>query len=302
MTRTVILHYHLFKNAGTSLDQILRRNFGSRWVTREFPVEGGDNSAQVAEWIRTTPEAVAFSTHTAVGPLPEIDGVDVVSVILLRDPVARLRSVYRFERDQEAETLGANLAKTHAFEDYVHARLGIYGDRQCRNFHTDRLSRMIPGDSPELDRARVALQLLSVVGLVERFDDTVAVLAHKIRPAYPDFTWDSVRANTTTPAPRTAADQAFDNMMEEVNADDRQLIEQAGLILDAALPDTITTSSPPGLAQGGAAGTTSAPAESAQILHCVFFSFQPGATPDDRPGYPAGSVEFQRDAGWGAGL
>ena len=95
MARTIILHYHLFKNAGTSLDQILKRNFGSRWVTREFPMAGDDNSAQLAEWIRSEPEAVAFSTHTGIGPVPEVEGVDIVSVMLLRDPVARIRSKLR---------------------------------------------------------------------------------------------------------------------------------------------------------------------------------------------------------------
>ena len=111
MNRTVILHYHLFKNAGTSVDQILRRNFGDRWVTREFSTAGADNSAEVADWIRANPHAVAFSTHTALGPPPLIEGVNLITVMLLRDPVARIRSVYRFERKQDADTWGTELAK-----------------------------------------------------------------------------------------------------------------------------------------------------------------------------------------------
>ena len=57
--RTIILHYHLFKNAGTSVDAILKRIFGDRWVTREFPAMRGNNTAMVEQWIRNTPEAVA---------------------------------------------------------------------------------------------------------------------------------------------------------------------------------------------------------------------------------------------------
>jgi hypothetical protein len=49
--RTIILHYHLFKNAGTSVDAILKRNFGDKWVTSEFPPMGGNNTALVEEWI-----------------------------------------------------------------------------------------------------------------------------------------------------------------------------------------------------------------------------------------------------------
>ncbi|MGR3732958.1 sulfotransferase family 2 domain-containing protein, partial [Pseudophaeobacter sp.] len=149
-TRTVILHYHLFKNAGTSLDQILKRNFGDRWVTREFSMKGGDNSAQLADWIREEKDAVAFSTHTGAGPVPEIEGVRVVSVMLLRDPIVRIRSAYQFERKQCADTLGARLAKEVDFETYVRTRLEMPHDRQCRNFHTHRLASMVPGADPEL--------------------------------------------------------------------------------------------------------------------------------------------------------
>lgn len=225
MARTIILHYHLFKNAGTSLDQILKRNFGSRWVTREFPMAGDDNSAQLAEWIRSEPEAVAFSTHTGIGPVPEVEGVDIVSVMLLRDPVARIRSAYRFERNQEAETWGAQLAKAHDLQGYVEARLARPGDRQCRNFQTHRLAAVVPGDAPELDRARQALSRLSVVGLVEEFDTFMADLAGRIRPAHPDFSWKSVKANTSSAAPGTETGDGLDALLAPANADDQAIWE-----------------------------------------------------------------------------
>lgn len=223
MTRTVILHYHLFKNAGTSLDRILRENFEDGWVTTEFPGGSRDNSRKVAGWIDAHPEAVAFSTHTAMGPVPLIDGTRIVSVMLLRDPVARIRSAYRFERKQQADTWGAELAKQHDLEGYVQARLARQGDRQCRNFQTQRLASMVPGDGPELARAELALKQLSVVGLVEEFDAVIQRLTRVLRPAFPSFEGRSVRANTTTPAPETDMDRRVNAALEAANADDRHL-------------------------------------------------------------------------------
>ncbi|WP_428929913.1 sulfotransferase family 2 domain-containing protein [Marinibacterium sp. SX1] len=234
MSRTVILHYHLFKNAGTSLDQILKRNFGDRWVTREFSMKTDDNTAQVAEWIRSEPQAVAFSTHTALGPIPEIEGVKVISVMLLRDPIARIRSAYRFERKQDADTWGAELAKTHDLEGYIRARLGRPDDRQCRNFQTHRLATLVPGDQPERQRALEGLKRLSVVGLVDDFDAAVTRLADAIRPDFPEFTWESVRANTTTrdKQPETDQDRVVDALLVGHNRDDfdvlRTVTEMAG--------------------------------------------------------------------------
>lgn len=221
--RTIILHYHLFKNAGTSLDRILQANFPDRWVTREFPRNGGNNTALVADWIRDTPDAVAFSSHTMMGPLPEVDGVRIVSVIFLRDPVARILSAYRFERRQQADTLGARLAKDHDLQGYVRSRLAIPGDRQCRNFQTHRLAAFLPGPDPELDRAKRALGLLSLVGTVEDFAGSLARLEDMLRAPFPDFTAPSVHANvseTSDPPPDTETMA----LLEQNNRADRVLM------------------------------------------------------------------------------
>lgn len=220
MSQTIILHYHLFKNAGTSVDQILRRNFQDRWVTAEFPPSGGDNSALVADWIRDNPDAVAFSTHTALGPVPQIDGVRVIPVMMLRDPVARIRSAYRFEQKQDADTWGAQLAKTHDLEGYVRTRLERVADRQCRNFQTHRLASLMPGDAPEQDRALAALDTIAAFGLVEDFDGAMHRLANLLQGDFPDFQWDSVQANRTRKTSETDQDRQVNALLEEVNGDD----------------------------------------------------------------------------------
>lgn len=225
--RTVILHYHLFKNAGTSLDQILRQNFGDRWVTREFSGQK-DHSTELADWICSEPEAVAFSTHTAMGPVPEIPGVRIVSVMLLRDPISRIRSAYRFERQQQADTYGANLAKKTDLEGYVRTRLAKPGDRQCRDFQTFRLASMQPESDtrPELDRALDAARGLTVLGSVADFDGAVADLARAVRDAYPAFTWASVQANVSKPGKSAEAPSPdLQQLLEEANGNDLALIE-----------------------------------------------------------------------------
>ena len=245
MTRTIILHYHLFKNAGTSLDLILKRNFGTRWVTAEFPTAGqtntgSTNTAAVADWIRANPEAVAFSSHTAQGPIPQIDGVKVISVLFLRDPIARIRSAYAFARQQGAETWGAELAASTDFAGYVRARLARPGDRQCRNFQTHRLALLAPPlapgpePEPELDRALRGLVMLSFVGLVAEFDRSVARLARLVQPDFAAFHWTPVRANSTARQPESGPDAAADQnpaaviqTLQAANRDDQHLLDHA---------------------------------------------------------------------------
>ena len=161
-----------------------------------------------------------------------LNGVEIITVMFLRDPVARIKSAYRFEREQNADTWGAELAKKHDLEGYVHARLARPGDRQCRNFQTHRLASLIPGEAPELERALTGLATLSTVGLVENFDASMARLADKIQPAYPDFTWNSVRANTTEN--KSGADAALNALLITQNTSDLAVLEAARTMLNAS--------------------------------------------------------------------
>ena len=225
--RTVILHYHLFKNAGTSVDRVLKDNFPDRWVTAEF--NGTNNTERVVKWITDTPEAVAFSSHTMMGPLPRIPNTRIISVMFLRNPIDRIRSAYRFEHNQQSDNFGAVLARHTDFEGYVRVRLSLGHDRQCRNFQTWRLASLVPGPEPELERAKAALKKLDVVGRVEDFDGAMEKLKDLIQDVVPNFDFTSVHANRTHPeAIRTSAPTELDQLLLEANRCDLEIMDFLG--------------------------------------------------------------------------
>jgi len=227
--RTVILHYHLFKNAGTSLDRILQKYFGNAWVTREFSGPGA-NTDLVEDWIKETPDARAYSSHTMTGRMPEVEGVCIIPVIFLRDPLARIRSAYKFEQQQDSDGMGARLAKETDFNGYVRARLDHKSDRQCRNFHVSRLANLKPGSENELERAKQMAEFFrshGVLGFVESFDASVAELARKIEPEWPDFTWKSTRSNTSDKRAEITEDADLTALLEDANAEDMDLLKWA---------------------------------------------------------------------------
>ena len=222
--RTVVLHYHLFKNAGTSVDEVLQRNFGKAWVTREFLSMDDNNTASVEQWIRETPEALSYSSHTMLGPIPKVEGVRVVSIMLLRDPIDRIKSVYRFERNQSVETWESTLAKSCDFEEYVLKRLNIEGDRQCRNFHTARLATLMPENVSELERAKKALKDVSVVGRVEKFGNFLEDLCKVLQPTFEDFKAEMVWENKGDSS-QLQLDDKMIAALRDANMDDFDLLE-----------------------------------------------------------------------------
>jgi hypothetical protein len=234
----LIIHYHIFKNAGTSLDVMLRNNFGDRWAEAEFdeakPSEY-TNSARVTEFLRERPDLVTLSSHTAQLPLPQLKR-EILPVFFIRHPLDRLKSAYAFERVQEADTHGALLAKDHDFAGYVRHLLGDPRFRQARNFQTRRLADFEPPErGSERERALRALDSLPFVGLVEAYGRSIERLAAQLAPHFPGFKPEALHENRTdgreedleerVAAIRNLLPDAFFEELLQANADDFAVYE-----------------------------------------------------------------------------
>jgi hypothetical protein len=190
----LLFHYHIFKNAGTSIDEILRRTFGSQWVKREFPIRS--NALAVAEFLGQQTNLLAVSSHTALLPSPRVNGLKVIPIIFIRHPIDRLRSAYDFERKQIANTAGARLAKKTSLAGYVRELLRTRG-RQARSFQTFRLSHNSPPLGTERQRAIQAISELPFIGLVEAFDSSIERLKLLLAPRYPGLELSARHANVS---------------------------------------------------------------------------------------------------------
>jgi hypothetical protein len=213
--QTLILHYHIFKNAGSSVDRMLKENFAGDWAEQEFDIpmpKAGPafpcNAGAVAAYLAANPQLRALSSHTAVLPLPELPGRAIFPILFLRHPVDRLKSAYIFERQQKADTFGAKLAKAHNFSGYLRELLRHEVNRSARNFQTFRLAFNEPAEAgTEVARATRVLQNFAFVGLVEAYDASLARLQAALAPRLPNFQAVPFRVNVTQKEERPLADK-----------------------------------------------------------------------------------------------
>ncbi|HEX6684537.1 MAG TPA: hypothetical protein VF062_17165 [Candidatus Limnocylindrales bacterium] len=239
--RVVIFHYHLFKNAGTSLDALFQERFADRWATREFPPARGENHRAVTEWVGSSTGTVCFSSHTAQLPPPTIPGVAVIPAIFVRHPLDRIASAYAFERQQGDPGFGSTLARNTTLRGYIETRLAVNGDRQCRNFHTQKFAQLFDDGTPELDRALRALDALPFVGLVEKFAESLARLQRLlISEGFEGVDLRPVRRNSSArldtlesrlDAMATEVGRECYEELERVNGDDLQFYKAARNLL-----------------------------------------------------------------------
>ena len=221
--RKIIVHYHLFKNAGSSVDHILRENFGDeRWRSEEFPrptstaaVLGGESNAPlVRDWLAEHPDVAVLSSHTAVMPLPKLPSTRVFPIVMVRNPMIRLQSSYLFQR-QRFEAGFHNkttcLAGENNLAGYLRGLLEMDGQPMARNFASVRLAAAVPGSSEQLrQRAFRALEMLPFVGVVERFDESMRVLENWLTPHFPKFRILPTWKNTTEQAGTSQSQRLID--------------------------------------------------------------------------------------------
>jgi hypothetical protein len=215
--RKIIVHYHLFKNAGSSVDAILKRNFNDRFDTVEFKTP--ENRRLLERWISNHPLAQSVSSHTAQFPLPELQQTEIYPIVFLRHPLDRLQSAYYFQRKQVENTPGNLLAKSNSIADYFRQLLSIPQSRLCRNQQTYRLARLLPGGLPsELDRAVTAVKNLPFVGVVEDFELSASRMGQWLEPHFPNFNSFQVRKNARVKE-NVSLDEKLESLRREIGTE-----------------------------------------------------------------------------------
>lgn len=195
--RPVVIHYHLFKNAGTSVDSTLKANFGATWTSIER--EPILTPAALRQFLSQRPWVSVVSSHTAQLPPPRLPGTEFIPVLFLRHPLDRVRSIYDFERRQQLDAPAPNKAKEVDLAGYVEWRLRRAeenGDHSIANFQVQRLAPSGSGGHG-LARAIAAANALEFVGLVEAYEDSIGRLQEVLSARFPRVELRSERANAT---------------------------------------------------------------------------------------------------------
>src|SRR6185369_4368458 len=198
--RKLILHYHLFKNAGTSVDEMLEASLGDRWAQWDKDDPNARISpAEMEEFILGHPDLLAISSHQLVPPLPT-KHVDIFPIVFIRHPIDRAYSAYLFEWKKQK----GGSEPLDSFEAYIRQALSLrrrsaIEDFQAvhfanRGYETRRPSEKLD-DEELLDNAKEFLRSLPLFGIVERYDESMAWMQKVWGKVFPDVSFAVYRSN-----------------------------------------------------------------------------------------------------------
>lgn len=246
--KPILLHAHIFKNAGTTLDWALRRSFGDGFVEhQQEDLMRSRGVERLAEVVGQQPGLRALSSHHMPAIPPALDGYRFHQIYLLRHPLRRALSAYRFERRQDADTRGARAAKELDLRAYLAWRLQPDVPNVVKNYQVAYLAGchepLVSAATSvgHFAAARETLQRLPLVGLVERFDESMVLFESLLAAQFPGLDLAYRRQNQSSAEDAgnlSAVLEAMGEMagpMVDANALDLALYQQAKVKFDIAI-------------------------------------------------------------------
>jgi Galactose-3-O-sulfotransferase len=203
MNDPVVIFIHNVKAAGTTIRDVLEREYGKVRVRRVDGYRCIEEVAAVRSLEFRAPGLIAaYRGHMPFGLDAYIPRA-CAYVTLVRDPVARLASHYRWVLRTPSAQLHSEFARDRlSLQDYVARSSGarFFNNGQTRLLGGSILAPDDVADEAMLHRALERLEAFAVVGLVERFDESIDLMRQRfgwLRQPYE-------RLNTSPPAPEIA--------------------------------------------------------------------------------------------------
>lgn len=202
--RVVLLHYHIFKNAGTTVELLLADNFGRHFRRFDSP----DPFALLGEkdlldFLGSHPDVEAVSTHTLLPPKPQVAPYLFLDLLLVRHPLDRLGSVYSFyqrtkiDHDPLCEAARC-LTAAQFFERLMEKYPHLVNNAQVNYLIGGRkVARQY-----DLQRALAVARACSVLGTTEMFDMCMLCAEQALQPYFGRLDFSYVPQNVTLGRPR----------------------------------------------------------------------------------------------------
>jgi len=245
--KPLLVHYHIYKNAGSSVEKNLLDSFGERWALYDgIPDAFRLSSDDIAAFAAANPGVCAISSHKA-RPF-RVPG-RFFPILFLRHPIDRARSAYYFAKRDPGQ-FDHPQARDRSFRDYVNWWLDRPGSA-FRNYQVVHLSQAslrvsdFSDAAAQVEDLREACTLLSSLrffGLVRRFHESCRGFEVCYRRVFPDLKMNWVRENGSTEqglSEKVALEVARDELGEaayarlvEANRLDLALYETAAGLFD----------------------------------------------------------------------
>jgi hypothetical protein len=187
--RFVLLHYHILKNAGSTIEEILHRNFREKLCRFDTPDRDGElKNAELIAYLEANPGITAFSSHQIYYPVPQAPGFLFFDLCFLRDPLDRIRSVYDYFRQKPSDgDPMSDLANQRALGEFTRYLIENW-PWTVNDVQVNLFANGMVNDQPraeDFERAIERMLEVCFLGVVDRFDESLVAGQYGLRTVFP---------------------------------------------------------------------------------------------------------------------
>jgi hypothetical protein len=206
MYKHILLHHHIFKNAGSTVISILERNFRERFAT--FEPEELITASKLFNFIESN-GVIAVSSHNFNTRFysdyrnNSFEGRHVlIDMVLLRHPIDRIASIYRFGRAgiDDPDPL-CQLAKKYNFSDFLRCLFYEF-PYQVNDVQVNLFANFgyysYPPSNLDLSIAKERMMRFALLGLVDKFNDFSVRCEYFLRSIFGNIDFSNIPQNTTS--------------------------------------------------------------------------------------------------------
>lgn len=241
--RTLLVHAHIFKNAGRTLDKSLKDQLGGGFSVIRNNQSLRKNPNTLNKIVSENEELTAVSSHKINLQHMHDWEFDCIPFIMIRHPLERVKSVYNYNRLKPArKTKSAIAAKNLSFPEFVQWILKapnfVVRNHQIR-FCTGNINEELTEES--IQSAMDLIDKIPVTGCVDQYDESVVLLEDSAMNQGINLDLSYLRRNQTQ-NPELSVHEKLESIREELgsvyaqieeeNRLDLQLYENAKAILN----------------------------------------------------------------------
>ena len=252
--KNIILHFHIFKNAGTTIDYILKKNFANDAITLDSGKPGGMVSFElVLHYFRKHhPTVKSFSSHQMRFSIHENPDFKFLPIVFIRHPIDRAFSIYNFNKKREdmEDVLAVKMAKNLSLADYIKWNIEQKKHMVIKNHQVLFLSGKPRGSQVDVTDLKYAIEQLKkcfIIGVVDRMDESLVVGEHKLKNYFDNIDFAYVSKNISEERSNNLEErldigrhelgEKLFNKLKSVNQLDLQLYSEANKILNEKIDE-----------------------------------------------------------------
>lgn len=241
----MIVHIHIFKNAGTTIEWILGNNFGERARTFDGKdPQGTISSRDLMDFLSKYPDTLAVSSHHLRFPLTDHHNYNFLPIFFVRHPIDRAFSIHSYFKRRTDDYIFTEKAKTLPLKGFIEWQLES-NYKTIKNFQVIAISKndnFANVETSDIDVATERFRNSELTGIVERMDESLVVAEHYLKPIFNNIDLSYIKQNISPDrigslnekieSGKTSIGDSLMNRLIEVNKLDFELYSITNKILD----------------------------------------------------------------------